>query len=190
MKKFLSLFLCLGLAACVGTSKPSSFYNLQQVTDALPVSNVKLNIGVEEVSVPSYLDRPQIVITDNNAVQLNLSELNRWSESLSTLLQRLIADDVGTYLPQSMVKPKTYSGEGFNYIIYVELNKFDGSWNQQAYLDAWWTIMNADSKVLARERSQLSAPLGEGYQNYAMAQSRLVGELSRQIAEKISRLRR
>lgn len=194
MKKVLNAFLFLLLAGCIetGTSPQSKFYSIQPLSQVeKPLTSYKgFSVGIEEVKVPVFMDKPQIVIAEKDSVELNVSELNRWSEPLSVMLQRTIADDISSYLPQILVKPKNYGREVFNYTVFVEINKFSGVFGENVILEAWWNILDKNGQMLAQEQTYLTAPLGKGYDSLVEEQGRLVGELSKQIAEKIIRLRK
>lgn len=192
MKKILCLGLALIVSACVGTSQPAKFYSLQGInrSETAAVSQIKMTIGVEEVKIPDYLDKPQIVSLKDNSVELGFSEMNRWSEALSTMMQRTIANDMSAYLPQSVVKARNLSRENFDYVIFVEVDKFDGAFDNQVQLKAWWYALNHNSKIVIRERAEFSLPAGENYDELVRAESRLVAELSLQIAQKVAKLPR
>ncbi len=194
MKKVLSAFLFLLVAGCIetGTSPQSKFYSIRPLGQVeKPLTSYKgFSVGIEEVKVPVYMDKPQIVTAEKDSVELNVSELNRWSEPLSVMLQRTIADDISSYLPQILVKPKNYGREVFNYTVFVEINKFGGVFGENVVLEAWWNILDRNGQTLTREQTYLTAPLGKGYDVLVEEQGRLVGELSKQIAEKITRLRK
>lgn len=189
MKKVWSLVLLMLVSACVGTSLPAKFYSLKviQAGEENAVSQVKLSIGVEEVRVSDYLDKPQIVTVKDNLVELNISEHNRWSEALATMMQRTIANDMSAYLPKSIVKARHMGRETFDYTVFVEVDKFDGALGGNAYLNAWWYVLNKDGKIMLRERVELSSPAGNNYDDLVRGESRLVAQLSRQIAEKLAK---
>ena len=117
MKK---IFVVLGLltliSACVatGVSQPSRFYSLQSI-NLQNYSNNKIrgNVGVMEIALADYLDKPQIVTLKANQIELDVSEKNRWSESLSTMIQRVMADDLAYY----HVGQNIGFGRGHNYIL-------------------------------------------------------------------------
>lgn len=192
MKKFMSLVLILAVSACVGTSKPSKFYSLQGISrvETTPVSQAKITIGVEEVKIPDYLDKPQIVTFKDNSVEMGFSEVNRWSEALSTMMQRTIANDMSAYLPKAIVKARNLSRENFDYVVFVEVDKFDGAFDDKVQLKAWWYALNRDNKIVVRERAEFSLPAGDNYDELVRAESRLVAELSQQIAQKAAKLPR
>lgn len=190
MKKIVSLVLALLVSACVGTSRPAKFYSLQGISsqDGAAVSNVQMTIGIEEVKIPDYLDKPQIVTVKDNSVELGFSEMNRWSEALSAMMQRTIAADMSVYLPRSVVKARNLSRETFDYVVFVEVDKFDGAFDNQVHLRAWWYALNRDGKIVVRERGEFSQPAGDSYDELVRAESRLTAELARQIAQKVAKL--
>ncbi len=185
MKKYF-IFAALLLTAC-GMTQQSRFYRLQPAAAETSVSGRKLNIGVEEVSVPKYIDRPQMVVTEAGSSELKVSEFNRWAEPLTASFTRVLADDISLYLPNALVKPKSYASEEFTYTVIVEINKFDAVMDGQVTLDAWWTIYK-NGNVAARGRTVVSGEAGKGFDGIVEEQSRLVNEAARQIAGRIAKL--
>ena len=185
MKKYLILLLFM-ISACAFTQQ-SRFYRLQSATDNNAISQRRTSIGVEEVSVPRYVDRPQIVLVDKDASELTISEFDRWAEPLTSSITRVLADDISSYLPNALVKPKNYSMENFTYTINVEINKFDSTINSKATLDAWWTIFK-NGNIVARGRTTLSNTPARGYDGVINEQSKLLNQMAQQIAEKIAKL--
>ncbi len=92
--------LLITLGGCAGTPN-SRFYLLEPLTGAPgPEGTVPLDraisIGLGPVTLPEYLDRPQIVTrTDRNTVLL--AEFDRWAEPLSGNVSRTLAENL-TYL--------------------------------------------------------------------------------------------
>ena len=190
MRKLWLFFPVLLLSACIGTSRPARFYNLQaENIGAYSNAAVRADIGVREVKIPDYLDKPQIATLKSGGVEVDISELNRWSESLSTMIQRVVADDLGYNLPKAVVKPRVSAREDFKYLLQIEIGQLDGSWNKTANLEAWWSIADASGKLLVQQKSSLSVPLGDGYDDLVRAEIRLLAELSAQIAPAFARLK-
>lgn len=190
MKKLLALITVVLLGGCLGGfSSPSRFYSLTPQEDpAQTYKSGRLFVGIEQVKVPVYLDKPQIVTRNANQVELSISENNRWAEPLSDAMQTVLASDLGALLPDATVKPSSFRREGFDYTVWIEINKFEGTWNRQAELDAWWSILNSNGKIIARDKVSLSRPLGDSYDNLVQQQSILLEELSAQIAVRLARL--
>lgn len=190
MKKLFTLIAVVLLGGCLGGfSSPSRFYSLTpQEMPARTYQSSRLFVGVEPVKVPVYLDKPQIVTRNANQVELSISENNRWAEPLSDAMQNVLASDLGALLPGATIKPSSFRKEGFDYTVWVEINKFEGTWNRQAELDAWWSILNSDNKIIARDKVSLSRPLGDSYDNLVQQQSALTEELAAQIAARLAKL--
>lgn len=183
MKKLAAFLSLLLLAACIGTTPQSKFYSLRPLENNNPLpAKPKLTIGIDSVEVPSYLDRPQIVTYQANGIEMNISEFNRWSEPLSSMIQQILAQDMAAVMPRSLVKVPASSRENFDYTVRLEVIKFDGTWNQQVNLDTWWTIANSDGNAVLRRRSRINLPVKNSYDNLVIQQSALLAELAGEIA--------
>lgn len=191
MNKLLSLVLVFMLSGCItGTSQPAKFYTLRSADSNTGYINnkIKLSLGVNTITIPDYLDKPQIVTLKDNSVEMNISEMNRWSEPLSTMMQRTLADDLSVALPNAVIKAKNSARENFDYTLQVEINKFEGSWDKEAVLSAWWTLTNKDNKVIFREKADLTTPMSDSYDDLVIKESNLIAQLAQQIAQKLSKL--
>ncbi len=188
MKKFLvSCFVVLVLTSC-GNSKPTKFYHLTaRPTASQKIINKKIIVGIDTVNVAGYIDRPQIVTLKDNA-ELNMSEFNRWPESLSFSVQRIIADNISSHMKNGMAKPLSLGRRNYDYIVFIELGRLDGKFDDKVYLEAWWSIVNKDNKLVAREFTSLSAPVGTNYTDLVQNQSELISQLSEIISRKLNRL--
>ena len=94
---------------------------------------------------------------------------------------------LGYNLPKAVVKPRVSAREDFKYLLQIEIGQLDGSWNKTANLEAWWSIADASGNLLVQQKSSLSVPLGNGYDDLVRAESRLLAELSAQIAPAFAR---
>ena len=115
------------------------------------------------------------------------SHFYRWAEPLSSSFSRVLADDLSLYLPKSVVKYKTLSSENFTYTITLEINKMDAVLGRKLELDVWWTVYK-NGRVAVRDRTRLSSPLGDTYEDLAGRQSALINELAGQIAARLAKM--
>ena len=87
--------LLLGLEAC--TSTPSRFYVLSSLSASETIAATAATqgpvIGVGPITLPKYLDRPQIV-TRAGSNQLALAEFDRWAEPLQDNVARVLAENL------------------------------------------------------------------------------------------------
>lgn len=189
MKNFLYIGLFLLTAACFGGKSPSSVFYTLKPLDTAPATfqTPVISLGVEPVNLPGYLDKPQLVLSNENGIELSISETNRWAESLSTILQRTISKDLSIYLPKATVVNKNYSRETFDYSLIVEVLKLDGVMEKNAVLEVMWSLVDVKGTLVVQKRATFTAPIDDTYDDFVFAQSKLVGELSKQIATTIAK---
>ena len=93
----LALAGLLSIGGCsLGRSPRPDFYMLSS-----PVENVVLSgkekisgprVAIGPVSIPGYLDRPQLFLRDGNDVKVELAEFNHWSEPFGEGVTRVLCD--------------------------------------------------------------------------------------------------
>jgi len=191
MKKIIALCSAILLSACVGgTSKAPNIYTLKSIDSGITAidQNTKVNVGIAEVKVPNYIDRPQIILVESDGITLKKSEFERWSEDLATLTQRTLAGDISAYLPNAIIKPKNFINEKFDFVVYVEINDMTGTFADKATLDVWWTIVDSNNNMVFKKQTKIQNELGDTYTDFVIAQSNLLDELSKEIATELTRL--
>ncbi len=188
MKKIFTLLFILFLTSCVGTTKPSQFYTLKPLPADKIISTYHFNIGIEDARIARYLDKPQIVLSQDNLLELRISELNRWVEPLSSLIQQTLCDDLSSLFPNSIVKKRTLSSEKFDYVILFELYQMNGIFEKSASLSGFYSLINSSGDIVARKKVSFSAPLEDTYLDYVQVQSSLLQKTALSIAQEINRL--
>jgi len=196
-KKFASPALAaaiagLLLAACAQT-QPSRFYTLSGLPDdaAPTAASSDLAIGVGPISLPNYLDRPEIVrrTTPN---QFQLAEFDRWGEPLGDVFPRVMAENLSDLLATDRVSllPQRRATT-IDYQVEVQVTRFDAEVGGPAILAARWEMFDNDGKSLVVKRSTFTETVdGEDYGAVATAMSRTIATLSREIATAITALPR
>jgi uncharacterized protein len=183
----LSLAL-LVLGGC-GSTPPTRLYVLPTLTDASPPTSTAkrdLTIGVGPVTLPPYLDRPQIV-TRASRVKLDLAEFDQWAASLQDTVARVLAENLSLLIPTDRVVlhpwPRTTA---IDYQVIVEVTQFDRALGGEVVLVARWSITAANEQELMMRKARFSAPAGgRDYKATVTAMSRTLEALSRDIAATI-----
>jgi uncharacterized protein len=194
MVGLLTVTSLLVLAGCVRT-QPARFYLLSPLPGAermgegqKATSHLMLTVG--PVKLPQYLDRPQIV-TRHTSNRLELAELDRWGEPLEDTFARVLAEDLSVLLATDKITifPRTEVAKT-DYQVIVEVIRFEGEPGGAASLHACWSIAAAggEERILTRKSVREMATQSEGYEGLVAAQSALLGELSREIADAIGAL--
>jgi len=187
------------LASSFGcASSPSSrFYLLSSLSTTgrevkpSPDENC-LSIGIGPISVPGYLDQPQIV-TRTAANELLLAEFDRWADPLKENLTRVISQNLSTLLCTKTVVVFPWQGRmSIDYRIEMDVLRFDGTLGRSASLEAWWRVLSGDGRkmLVAKKASFNEAVDGKDYRSLVSAQSRVLGHLSGEIAEAIKTLKK
>jgi len=187
------------LGGCVnlggGTQQTTKFYVLNSLYSSkgdLKTQTLKddLTIGVGPLDLPQYVNRPQI-ITRTSANELEVAPFARWGEPLEENCSRVLAENLTVLLSTDRVivypwKRTTPIG----YQVVVEVTRFDGALGGDVSMRARWTLLGDDGeKVLLTEYSSLNARTDAStYEALVAAQSQMLADLSREIAEEIKAL--
>jgi uncharacterized protein len=189
------------LAATAGCSvltpqkDASRFFMLTAVTDggasssSAARSSHQFSVGVGPVEFPGYLKRPEI-ITRVSSDQVKLSEDKRWAEPVDSNFQAVLGQDLAQMLetPQVVMFP-WYGTAHVDYQVEVQVIRFDASSDGQSVLTARWVIKGGTKRdVLYATETTVSSPVAADDAAATAALSRDVSLLSRQIADRISRL--
>lgn len=188
MKKFFIYCIVFFAAACCWRSPNSAFYMMDSY-GLEKISDKQLSVAVQTVNVPDLLDRPQMVTYDNKSQKINMLEFSRWGETLSSVLQSTVTNDLMVYLPKSYVKSARYDTETLPYNVKIEINKIEAYRGNKVKLSAWWSILNADNIVLKRRQSAYETVVnGETIAELVKAENAAVHQLSAEIAKTLSKM--
>ena len=189
MKKFILLcMVSILLTGCFSGRSPSSkFFLLESMPPKVVVSTQKISLLVEPITIPDLVYKPQIVLKEKDTSEVLISEFHRWAEPLPDVLRQTLVDDLQAYLPNAYIKPELYTTnvEGYKYRLNIVVNHFIGTFDGDAVLDVWWTLYDSRGYIVAREKTSLTTKISDSYQDYVLAQSKMMNELSMIIAEKI-----
>lgn len=175
----LSLALALSLAACAPSGPNPRYYVLSG--PAAPASSAVSGprLGVLPVTMPGYLDRPQLVTRDANGVGIHVDAFSRWGEELSLGVSRLLCESLAAH-GRPAVSLRT--GARTEERLVVEVLRFDGTPGGSATLDALWTLQRR-GRILASGRTVLEEAAGKDTESLIQAQSKLVFRLGSALAE-------
>ena len=184
----------LMLAGCA--SQPSRFYLLSALPDVDTVAPGAsgaqgTTIGVGPVTLPRYLDRPQIV-TRTGPNELKSAEFDRWAEGLDANFARVVAENLSLILPTARVAVYPWPrATAIDYQVIVEVTHFLSQAGGESLLSAEWLLFEGEGlQVLATGKSRFSAPAaGQDYASMVAAMSQTVASLSREIATAVRSMR-
>jgi len=196
-------FILLGLAllaltGCPGNA-PTRLYVLTATTDKpASTSPEGAAIGVGPITLPKYLDRPQIV-TRVAANSLDQANLDQWGGDLNDNITRVVATNLSNLLATDRVSLYPWKdGAPVDFQVTMDISRFEQDKDGNAVLNVFWSIVNKDGTVLLMRRSSYTQPAGEPasqsdnarpFDAQAAAMSRDLALLSHDIATAITGLK-
>jgi len=150
-----------------------------------------LVIGVGPIIMPEYLDRRQIVTRDK-ANELKVSTYHQWGEPLDQNLSRVVSENMGVMIPSDRiillpVKRSIRKALTLDYQVTIAISKFERDTNGEVVLNTRWALLDNDKEELTLRRSVYrDMPKSTDYADLAASQSRLLIQLSREIADTIT----
>lgn len=190
------VLLALFLGGC-GTTHNSRYYTLTPVLvdqDRKPdvPGTVPVVLGIGPVSLPDYLDRPQMVLrTSRN--ELVFSECSRWAGSLATDTVRVLEENLDLMLSTDGIAVVSWRrGVPNDYRVALQVSRFDATPGVAVVLKAQWVIYGKDGKrVLLLRESDIREPvLSAGDDSVVTAMGDALASLSREILQGFRQLRK
>lgn len=186
---FIWLASLVCLAGCART-QPSKFYTLNaawppEETRVEPFTN-SLILGVGPVSIPTYMERPQMV-TRVNHNEVSLSEFNRWAEPVTASLPTVLEDNLTVLLSGVEVTDfNLHQHLQLTHQLVVDIDEFIGTPGDSALLRAKWMLVdlvNTNNPPVSAARVYRTKVEAPGYDGLAASMSALLRELSEDIVK-------
>ena len=178
------------LVSC-GQSEPSRLYTLSAASELAGDGIGDLAVGVGPITLPQYLDRPQIV-TRVGANRLEVAQFDRWAEPLSATVPRVITENIGAELgtERVYVLPRRRRSQ-IDFAVEIEFIRFESTSEGDALLVARWELFSSgDDAPLFEDKAEIRYPVSQpgDYGLIAAGLSNALAELSGEIAQEIGRL--
>nr|HAT8713696.1 hypothetical protein [Legionella jordanis] len=152
MSKLVALIsLCFILLGC-GRSKEAQFYVLNPIPPAKENHHPyrELRIGIDEVSTPGYVERPQLMI-HFTPYRMKMEEFHQWAEALNKNITRVIETNISTLLPGAVVESLPWDNQFRpNYHLQVEITQLDIDFQGNSVLRAEYLIYN-DHDLISKQ---------------------------------------
>lgn len=180
--------LSLGLSACRSAAPPITYYTLDplSLSDKVPRSAVDptaLRVGVGPVSLPTYLQRAQIITRSGNHT-LAVNDFHRWAGPLDEEILRVLLVSVGKALPGAEVLPYPWGrSHAPTHQVRLTVQRFDGQIGGQVHLRGIWhlTCQTESDKSVSRSFDITEKISASGIAGLVDAQNHALGTLTGQI---------
>jgi hypothetical protein len=179
---------CLLGAGCLGPRPdPSAFFLLSATAvpgGGAPVPGV---VGLGPITLPGYLDRPQIVIRLGEN-EVALAETDRWAEPLRDNLARTLQENLSSLMPEATFVHHPWY-EAPDVAVGLDLRRFEAVATGTVVLEATWWITR-DGELVERRATTIEEPAAaDGRAASVAAQSRALAELASEVAAGVRRVR-
>ncbi|MDD5754782.1 MAG: PqiC family protein [Methylococcales bacterium] len=186
MKKLVLMSL-LVLQGCA-TTPSTQFYSLEALKQIPSVSlqsgeMSKPLIGIAQFSLPSALERKQIVTRDANGT-LHLAEQHQWAALLKQNMTEVLAKNLAIQHPTFWFKAYPWSTLGMvDYRLVIDVTQLDIVLGTMIHFSVDWTMLNEKTHtVLQHGTIDLNQPLTDGSYTTAVAGlNQLLAQLSERL---------
>ncbi|MGZ5006573.1 MAG: PqiC family protein [Methylobacter sp.] len=191
-KGFLSLSASALLSGCLSTP-PTHFYVLEAQNSPAASSTVtekKRQIGIGPISIPTLLERKQIVtrLPDNS---IKIAEFHQWASPLKDNVAQVLTHNLAMLQSNDLIRSYPWSAYGaVDYRIIIDIIRFDTSPEQSVNLEANWAIMNEkDHTLLNNGHSRIEHHLDdESYPSTVKALSKVLSEFSLELSNALGKI--
>jgi uncharacterized lipoprotein YmbA len=182
----------LSSGCLVGRSREARTFVLDPLAArgaAPPAAAPAAVVGVAKVSVPGWIDRPQVTAR-GPAGEILTDDFARWGEPIAKGVQRVLAENLAALLPDRRVVTTPFAtGEAVDHRLEVTLVEAARQADGSVLLEARWDVLAAGGEVLLRRRSSHRAEgTAPGAAGAVAGASEALAALSREIAEAVGTL--
>ncbi len=186
----------LPLGGCVSAGPATRFYLLTPATESPPQlpnpvdrTEKSVTVVINDVRLPVYLDRPQIVTRDADN-RLEFSEIEQWGGHLKDDMARVLAINLGRIMAGDRVVAAPYNlSVPPDYRVEVDVLGFERQPDGRVALSAQWSVSRGVNGMLysAAEGNYSGEPLAdtESYDRLVSSMSSVYGKLAQAIARSI-----
>lgn len=195
MKKYLTSLIIISsfvLAGCGSVTTPNYYLlpNLNVPDDTVSLFDPEstVHVGVATVSMPAYLERPQIVLLDADNMHLEVLDRERWAEPLDDGITRLVSELLHQKLSKDNISVLPLRiGVPVDISIHLDIRNFEGKPNRQLLLACTWTLFKKDGNQVDKIKGDFSKqiPAGQTLNELILNQSELLDSLVVELAKAI-----
>ncbi len=178
-------------SACVlKRSQPARLFVLDALatgTEA-PAAGARPGLGVLRVTVPDWLDRPEITARMASG-EIRPDEMARWGEPLGRGIQRVVAENLAVLLPDRAVARAPFAaGPSPEQRLAISVVEAARQPDGTVRVETRWSVMGREGAALVQRRSTHSAAAATDAAATVRALNEALAALSREIADAVRAL--
>jgi uncharacterized protein len=146
-----------------------------------------MTIGLGPVSIPHYLDRPEVV-TRMSETELQVSDTDRWGEPLDLNVARVLQQDLSAAYPTLQIVTFPWSNKAnIDYCVSVDFQRLEQTAAGRAELQANWSVRTNEGIVLETGHTSFSDAAVDTQDASSTALSRGIAQVSGEIAQALAK---
>lgn len=139
-------------------------------------------LGVQRVSVPAWMDRPEITVRTGRG-EIVPDPLARWGEPITRGIQRVVTENLAALLPERhLVAAPFAASPAVDHRLDLAITEGARQADDTVLLDARWAILGPDGAVLVQRRSSHRTGVVATAEGIVSATSESLALLSGEIA--------
>lgn len=182
------IFIFVMLICGCGRSTPTNYYLLESSLGPFQADNLPAKtLRVAQVEVPGYLNRNNIVSRINGETKLILAEFHLWAEPVSSGVRRVIEEMLTRPLLRSGINVlPSGTASGGDFVLLLDVQRFDGNFNEKAVLECRWAILDKNERPLQRGIFSAEEQVnGADYNILVGAESQLLKDFGKYLSDKL-----
>jgi uncharacterized lipoprotein YmbA len=190
MSRIIPILFLLTLSAC-STFKPvkdaSNHHLLEPLIPERVLTKASPAIAINRPSIPSYMDRLQLITRKDG--QLMMSSSHLWAESLDAGISRVMASNLSRLTGSMNIQPvESFTTLDYTELLELRITEFEPDTKNQMILQGTWKIQPVTGKESSSHffRLIIPAPIGKpSMTDLVSSMNQELESLARQIATQL-----
>jgi len=181
MKPVLAI-LAVFAAGCAGKTPELTQYLLRTDTPDRVVAQAPASIGIDNLTVASYIDAPGLVMESSNG-EVYAARHHQWADPLRESLRSFLASEISAASGHA-IGAYSYRESNWKRRLDIHIDQLHGSADGSARLVANWAVIDAVNLTVLTERrfSDSESLSADGYDALVRAEKTLLRRLATAIA--------
>jgi uncharacterized lipoprotein YmbA len=167
---------------------------LEPLSEPPPLSSTTIKkrlIGIGPVSIPTLLERKQIVtrLPDNS---IKIAEFHQWASPLKDNVAQVLTHNLATLQTGDLIRTYPWSAYGaVDFRVIIDIIKFDTRPEQAVNLEANWAIMNEKTHTLiSNGHTKIEHRLDDpSYPSAVKALNNTLSEFSKELSVELGKIK-
>ena len=188
MKK-IGIFILSSLLCGCFSPIPNFYQPVSEKKVDVVYNNFKDTILIAPVIVPSEIARPQIVTLGNEDYEVKIDEFNRWATQVEKMIQRVMNNNLSLIFNNAQIENQSTLRKDYKYAVNIEIQELSGRLDEKAMVKASYFIRNKSGKIVKSNSFYEIVAIKGDYDAYVPAISNILGNLSKNIANDIVKIK-